>query len=139
MRHETGTALPAWEKTFRPFELMAYGAATWDWYNVHYDRTTSDAARLPGPFVDGQQFGALFARQIRQYFGDRAFISAMELRFHSLVHAGDTVLGSAEITAALASGTLEVRQLLTCRGRPVASAVTTVEPTFPAAPSKEQP
>lgn len=135
--YKPGTPLPAFEKRFQPYDLMAYGAATWDWYDVHYDRNTSQAAGLPGPFVDGQQFGALFARQIRQFFGDQCFLSAMDLRFHALVFAGDLVSGRGEIVTASDPRGCDLRQELLCNGQIVASARSRVEFSFPGQREKE--
>jgi acyl dehydratase len=134
---EPGTPLPDFKKRFHAYDLMAYGAATWDWYDVHYDRATAEAAGLPGPFVDGQQFGALFARQIRQFFGDQCFLAAMDLRFHALVHAGDLVTGRGAILSVPDPTGCEVRQDLFCNERLVASAQSRVDFNFPGQLEKE--
>ena len=46
--------------------LVAYGAATWDWYAIHYDLKFAKASKLTAPLVDGQMFGALLAQQAKQ-------------------------------------------------------------------------
>jgi acyl dehydratase len=124
MTHAAGDALPPVDRRFTPVDLMAYGAATWDWYACHYDR--EEAARLgfPAPFVDGQNWGAVFAKQLRDHFGPDAFVSRMALRYHSMAFAGDRVTGSAEITRLrdVAGGRVaEVLHRLEKDGAPVAS------------------
>lgn len=91
--------LAPFEKTFQAYDLVAYGAATWDWYDVHYDQDKAASLGLPAPFVDGQHFGAIFATQLRNAFGPNAFLQEMDLRFHALVYVGDTVRGEGEVTA----------------------------------------
>lgn len=124
MSHAVGDALPPLEKTFTPVDLMAYGAATWDWYQVHYDVENARALGFPAPFVDGQNWGALFAKQLRGHFGPQAFVSRMALRYHAMAFAGDTVTGSAEITAIRdepGARVVEVAQKLEKAGAAVAS------------------
>ena len=86
-----GTALPAFEKTFRPVDLMAYGAATWDWARVHYDLPYAKTLAFPNVFVDGQNWGAIFAKQAMDWAGPRGFVVKMSLRFKTMVFAGDSV------------------------------------------------
>lgn len=71
--------------------LMAYGAATWDWHRMHYDAESARARGFQGPVVDGQMFGALIARQIRAWAGNRARFVALEFRNRGLVIAPSTV------------------------------------------------
>lgn len=130
MTSQTGQSLPPFEKTFHAYDLMAYGAATWDWYDVHYDPKATQAQGLPAPFVDGQHLGALFAKQLRDHFGPQAFLSEMDLRFHDLVHAGDHIRAEALITEARPDSHL-VEQIMTCAGRKVASATSVVALHFP--------
>lgn len=96
--HQAGEALPAVDRSFSAVDLMAYGAATWDWYACHYNQ--AEAARLgfAAPFVDGQNWGAIFAKQLRDHFGPSAFVTKMSLRYHAMAFAGDRITGSAEIT-----------------------------------------
>ena len=72
-------------------DLRAYGAATWDWHRVHYDRDHARAAGLPDCMVDGQFFGALFVRQIGEAYGPAARVTAMRLRYHAMAFATDTI------------------------------------------------
>jgi acyl dehydratase len=102
------TAVPGFEKTFRSHDLMAYGAATWDWFSVHYDQHRAEALGFPGCFVDGQNFGALFAKQAMDWSGPRGFISAMSLRYRAMVFVGDSVVGSAEVSNVAAVGDTEI-------------------------------
>ena len=131
MTCQTGESLPPFEKTFHSYDLMAYGAATWDWYDVHYDRQATERQGLPAPFVDGQHLGALFAKQLRDHFGPQAFLAEMDLRFHSLVHAGDHIRAEAEIIEAPTPQTRRVLQSMSCAGRRVASATSVVALHFP--------
>ncbi len=78
-------------------DLMAYGAATWDWHRSHYDRDWARASGLPDCMVDGQFFGALFARQIGDSYGPAARIVAMRLRYHALAFATDTITVTATL------------------------------------------
>ena len=70
--------------------LVMYAGATWDWHRLHYDNDFASRAKLPGPIVDGQLFGALLAEQILDHFGSSARIREMEFRFRSMVYAGET-------------------------------------------------
>ena len=86
-----GEQLPALEKRFTAVDLVAYGAATWDWHRLHYDLDYARSRKLPGVIVDGQAFGALLARAALQWAGPRAFLAKMSLRMKSMAFAGDTL------------------------------------------------
>lgn len=88
---EVGDKLPLLEKRFTTVDLVAYGAATWDWHRLHYDIEYARGRKLPGVIVDGQAFGALLARAALDWAGPRAFISKMSLRMKSMAFAGDTL------------------------------------------------
>lgn len=86
-----GEGLPVLKKRFTAVDLVAYGAATWDWHRLHYDADYARSRKLPGAIVDGQAFGALLARAALEWAGPRAFIIRMSLRMKSMAFAGDTL------------------------------------------------
>jgi acyl dehydratase len=86
-----GEKLPPLERRFTAVELVAYGAATWDWHRLHYDADYARSRQLPGVIVDGQAFGALLARAALDWAGPRAFLARMSLRMKSMAFAGDTL------------------------------------------------
>ncbi len=86
-----GEGLPVLKKRFTAVDLVAYGAATWDWHRLHYDADYARSRKLPGAIVDGQAFGALLARAALDWAGPRAFIAKMSLRMKSMAFAGDTL------------------------------------------------
>lgn len=94
-----GAVLPGFERTFTSVDLVAYGAATWDWHRLHHDAQYCHALGLSAPVVDGQMFGALFASQATRWAGPRARVLRMDLRLRAMVVAGDTVNAHAEIEA----------------------------------------
>ena len=104
-----GDPIPVLERTLEIHDLVAYGSATWDWHPMHYDRAWSDEAGLPGPVVDGQEFGALMAEQLLDWLGPRAFITHLQFRFKSMVFAGETVRLEGEVTG-LEGGVVSVSQ-----------------------------
>lgn len=96
---KTGEKLPTLEKSFTSVDLVAYGAATWDWHRLHYDLDYARAKKLPGVIVDGQAFGALLARAALDWAGPRAFLAKMSLRMKSMAFAGDTLRAEGEVSA----------------------------------------
>lgn len=86
-----GEKLPALERRFTTVDLVAYGAATWDWHRLHYDAEYARSRNLPGVIVDGQAFGALLARVALDWAGPRAFITKISLRMKSMAFAGDAL------------------------------------------------
>jgi acyl dehydratase len=88
---QVGEDLRPLEKRFTAVDLVAYGAATWDWHRLHYDADYARSRKLPGVIVDGQAFGALLARAALDWAGPRAFIAKMSLRMKSMAFAGDTL------------------------------------------------
>ncbi len=94
---KVGTKFPPYEKTFTSVDLFAYGAATWDWSKAHYDTGFAKSMKVEGVFVDGQQFGALFARRVMDRFGPKTFIVRLKINYRTMVFVGETVVGEGEI------------------------------------------
>jgi acyl dehydratase len=94
-----GDSLPILEKTFTPVDLFAYGAATWDWHRMHYDAELARSKGFRAPVIDGQMYGALFARVAMRWAGPRAFVTKMSLRMKSMAFAGDTLRAEGEVSA----------------------------------------
>ena len=86
-----GDQLPRLEKTFTTVDLFAYGAATWDWHRMHYDAELARSKGFAAPVIDGQMYGAVFARAALQWAGPRAFITRLSLKMKSMAFAGDTL------------------------------------------------
>lgn len=93
----TGAPPPILERRLDLATLVAYSAATWDWYPTHYDREVTSAAGLAGPLVDGQMFGGLLAEQALDWAPAGTRVVAMGFRFRSMVFAGETVRCEATI------------------------------------------
>jgi acyl dehydratase len=88
-------------------QLMAYGAATWDWHQIHYDSAAARASGMPGPVVDGQMFGALIARQIRKWAGPRAHFVELRFRNCGFVTAPNEVVVKSELSSSRICGSVE--------------------------------
>ncbi|WP_344458544.1 MaoC/PaaZ C-terminal domain-containing protein, partial [Actinocorallia aurantiaca] len=89
--HRVGEVVPALERRIGLSDMVAYAGATWDWYRLHYDPEFVKAARVPGPVVDGQVFGALLVEQIQDWLGPRCFVRKLDFTFKALVFAEETV------------------------------------------------
>jgi len=94
---QVGQPLPLASKTFGPADLVAYGAATWDWHRLHYDVAYAKSVNLPNVLVDGQSFGAVFARHALDWLGPRAFITRLSFRMRSMAFAGDVLAAEGEV------------------------------------------
>ena len=58
---------------------------------------TTREMKLPGPVIDGQMYGALFAKQAMDWLGPMAFIRRLEFRMAAMAFAGDTLAGEGEV------------------------------------------
>ena len=96
-----GQPLPEQAHTFTEVDLVAYGAATWDWHRLHYDKAHAQSMQLPGVLIDGQAFGAVFAREAMRWAGPTAFIQRMGLKMKSMAFAGDHLVARGHVTACL--------------------------------------
>lgn len=129
---QAGESLPVLEKTFTAVDLMAYGAATWDWHRMHYDIDFAWAAmKLPNVVIDGQVFGALFARAVVDWAGPQAFVTRLSFKMKSMAFAGETLRMEGEVTQIRAS-VVTVAQRLTSSRRLVSEAETDVRLPAPA-------
>ena len=80
-------------------DMVAYGAATWDWHRLHYDEAHARRLGAPAPLVDGQMLGALLAECVLRTAGPSARLVRLVYRNRAPVHAGETVTCSGEIAA----------------------------------------
>ena len=78
-------------------DMVAYGAATWDWHRLHYDDAHARRLGAPAPLVDGQMLGALLAECVLRSTGPEARLVRLAYRHRVPVHAGDTVVCSGTI------------------------------------------
>jgi acyl dehydratase len=119
-----GDKLPVLERTFALVDLVLYGAATWDWNRMHYDVDHAHRLNLPGPVIDGQEFGAFLARGALEWAGPRAFLTRLALRMKAMAFAGDTLQAHGEVKE-MRDGIVVLAQYITCDdGRLVAEATT---------------
>jgi acyl dehydratase len=88
---KVGDALPPLERRITLTDMIAYAGATWDFFRLHYDPEFIAAAGLPGPVVDGQVFGALFAELLQDALGPKCFVHELSFTFRNLMFAGETV------------------------------------------------
>jgi acyl dehydratase len=122
-----GQSLPEHGHTFTEVDLVSYGAATWDWHRLHYDMAYARDKKLRGVLIDGQAFGAIFAREAMQWAGPKAFIQRMGLKMRSMAFAGDHLVAKGAVTTVEPQeGGMVVRitQQLMCDTRLVAEAST---------------
>jgi acyl dehydratase len=103
-----GDALPEFSHTFTEVDLMAYGAATWDWHRNHYDQRRARELNFKDAFVDGQNFGSIFAREAMRWAGPQAFIARMSLKFRSMVFVRESITGGGVVSALRFEGERQV-------------------------------
>ena len=73
-------------------DMVAYGAATWDWHRLHYDEAHARRLGAPAPLVDGQMLGALLAECVLRAAGPGARLVRLSYRNRAPVRAGETVV-----------------------------------------------
>ena len=125
-----GQPLPEQAHTFTEVDLVAYGAATWDWHRLHYDKAHAQSMQLPGVLIDGQAFGAVFAREAMRWAGPTAFIQRMGLKMKSMAFAGDRLVARGHVTAIDERAGLwvvQIDQQLMCGERLVAQAISEIQ------------
>lgn len=101
---QVGDRLPTFERRIDLADMVAYGAATWDWHRLHYDPAHARSSGLEEPVIDGQMFGALLAEQIDRFAGPGAMITRLHFRNRAPVGPGSTVTCEAIVVAADAAG-----------------------------------
>jgi acyl dehydratase len=94
---KAGDRLPDLERQIELSDMVAYGAATWDWHRLHYDPEHARRFGMRAPVVDGQMLGALLAEQVVRALGSHAQITRLYYRNRSPVHAGDRIVCEAAV------------------------------------------
>jgi acyl-CoA thioesterase FadM len=78
---------------------------------------------LRAPVIDGQEFGAFFARAALEWAGPRALVKRLALRMKAMAFAGDTLRAEGEVKD-IRGDTVVLSQRLTCGDRVIAEATT---------------
>ena len=86
-----GEPLPVLEKEIRLADMMAYGAATWDFARIHYDDAYARKQGLPSPVVDGQMLGAFLAQLVQDWAGPQGFLRSLDFQNRGMVFPGDVL------------------------------------------------
>ena len=86
-----GESLPSLEKQIRLPDMMAYGAATWDFARIHYDAAHAQGQGLAAPVVDGQMLGAYLAQLVQDWAGPKAFLRSLSFQNRRMVFPGDVL------------------------------------------------
>jgi len=121
-----GEELPVIEKRFSSVDLVMYAGATWDWHRLHHDAGFASEMGLPAPVIDGQIYGALFAKHAIDWLGPKTFIQRLNFRMRTMAFAGDTLRTEGQVSDVLDDGVVELRQQLKKGEKTVAEAVTEV-------------
>ena len=121
-----GDALPVTEKTFSSTDLVMYAGATWDWHRLHHDDGFAKDMGLPAPVIDGQVYGAFFAKHATGWVGPKAFVQRLNFRMRSMAFAGDTLRAVGQVSEILDGGTVVLQQQLMKGDDIVAEATTSV-------------
>src|SRR4051794_6024000 len=74
-----------------------YAAATWDFHRYHYDAQYVHDRGFAGPFVDGQMFGAVIARELMKWGGRDSFLRRLRYRVSAMAFAGERLVYSGEV------------------------------------------
>ncbi|MCY4517183.1 MAG: MaoC family dehydratase N-terminal domain-containing protein [Acidimicrobiaceae bacterium] len=92
-----GRALRPLRRRIALADMVAYGAATWDWHRLHYDEAHARRLGAPAPVVDGQMLGALLAECVLRDAGAGGRLVRLAYRNRAPVYAGETVVCSGTI------------------------------------------
>lgn len=87
-----GERLPPLTRRIGLSDMVAYGAATWDWHRLHYDEAHARRLGASAPLVDGQMLGALLAETVLRYAGPDARLARLSYRNRVPVLAGESVV-----------------------------------------------
>ena len=93
-----GEPLPSLEKEIRLTDMMAYGAATWDFARIHYDAAYARKQGLPSPIVDGQMLGAFLAQLVQDWAGPGGFLRSLDFQNRGMVFPGDVLTCGGYVT-----------------------------------------
>lgn len=96
-RLSPGRTLPPLRRRIDLPDMVAYGAATWDWHRLHYDEAHAQRLGAPTPLVDGQMLGALLAEIVLRSAGPSARLVRLAYRNRAPVRAGETVVCSGTV------------------------------------------
>lgn len=84
-----GDEIPPILKEVTLVQNVMYSAATWDFHRHHYDKEFAESKGFPGPFVDGQMFGAFLAQMVTQWVGVDGILKKLGLTYKTMAVPGD--------------------------------------------------
>jgi len=93
-----GDEIPPILKEVTLVQNVMYSAATWDFHRHHYDKEFAESKGFPGPFVDGQMFGAFLAQMITQWVGVDGVLKKLGLTYKIMAVPGDVLSCKGKVT-----------------------------------------
>ncbi len=105
-----GEALPVQERTVSSTNLVMYAGATWDWHRLHHDQAFAEDMGLHAPVIDGQIYGALFAKQVVSWLGAKWFIQKQSFRMRAMAFAGDSLQTEGTVAEVRGDGVVIISQ-----------------------------
>lgn len=94
-----GQPLPDLVRRIELVDMVAYGAATWDWHRFHYDPEVAAQAGFDRPVVDGQMLGALLAEQASLFIGSAGRLSRLHFKNRAPVLCGSIIVCRGKVSA----------------------------------------
>ena len=93
-----GDEIPPILKEVTLVQNVMYSAATWDFHRHHYDKEFAESKGFPGPFVDGQMFGAFLAQMVTQWMGVDGILKKLGLTYKTMAVPGDVLSCKGKVT-----------------------------------------
>lgn len=99
-----GDEIPPLVNKVTLIQMVMYAAATWDFHRHHYDKEFAQTKGFPGPFVDGQMFGALLTKMITLWAGPYGVLKMLRLTYRAMVFPEDLITCRGKVTKKFMEG-----------------------------------
>ena len=93
-----GELLPTLEKEIRLTDMMAYGAATWDFARIHYDAIYARKQGLALTRRRRSDVGRFLAQLVQDWAGPQGFLRSLDFQNRGMVFPGDVVTCGGHVT-----------------------------------------
>lgn len=99
-----GADIPALIRCPTTQQLVMFGAATGDYYPLHYDKDFAERAGLPGVIVQGRLKASFLMQMLRDWIGEQGIVKRIAVQHRGIDLPGNAITCGGRVTGKNFSG-----------------------------------
>lgn len=108
---EVGTELPSMVKHPTTRQLVMWAGASWDYYEIHYDKDAAQKGGLPGVIVHGALTSSFLAQLLTDWMGETGYLKTLSNNWKRMHFPGEDITCKGKVTNKQVEGNNHLAEL----------------------------